>query len=98
MTLPEALAILCQVHTRPHPELGFIIERDGAEFALVPEKPVGVVGRQIFQKNGYSDTPTPPLMEMRFVDSKAMPGEKHTYRVITVNSVGLKSSAAATSN
>jgi pimeloyl-ACP methyl ester carboxylesterase len=76
----------------------FIIERDGAEFALVPEKPVGVVGRQIFQKNGYSDTPTPPLMEMSFTDSNAKPGEKHTYRVITVNSVGLKSSAAAPSN
>lgn len=26
MTLPEALAILCQVHTRSHPEFGFIIE------------------------------------------------------------------------
>lgn len=26
MTLYEALAILCQVHTRSHPELGFIIE------------------------------------------------------------------------
>lgn len=26
MTLKEALAILCQVHTRSHPELGFIIE------------------------------------------------------------------------
>jgi hypothetical protein len=76
----------------------FIIERDGAEFALIPEKPVGVVGRQIFQKNGYSDTPTPPLMEMRFTDSKAMPDEKHTYRVITVNSVGLKSNAAAATN
>jgi hypothetical protein len=76
----------------------FIIERDGAELALVPEKPVGVVGRQIFQKNGYSDTPTPPLMEMRFTDSNAKPGEKHTYRVIAVNSVGLKSNATATSN
>ena len=26
MTLKEALAILCQVHTRSHPELGFIVE------------------------------------------------------------------------
>ncbi len=26
MTLKEALAVLCQVHTRSHPELGFIIE------------------------------------------------------------------------
>lgn len=26
MTLKEALAILCQVHTRSHPEFGFIIE------------------------------------------------------------------------
>lgn len=34
MTLKEALAILCQVHTRSHPELGFIIEASTPEDAL----------------------------------------------------------------
>ena len=34
MTLKEALAILCQVHTRPHPDLGFIIESSTPEEAL----------------------------------------------------------------
>lgn len=73
----------------------FIIERDGIEFARVPEKPSGSVGRQIFQINGYSDTPTPPLAEMRFTDTNAKAGEKHAYRVITLNSAGLKSAPAS---
>lgn len=34
MNLKEALAILCQVHTRPHPDLGFIIEASTPEEAL----------------------------------------------------------------
>jgi len=72
----------------------FIIERDGVEFARVPEKPSGSIGRQVFQKNGYSDTPTPPLAEMRFTDATAKASEKHDYRVIAVNSVGLKSTPA----
>lgn len=75
----------------------FIIERDGMELARVPEKPVGTIGRQIFQKNGYSDTPTPPLTEMRFTDTAAKAGEKHDYRVISVNGVGLKSAPAPAS-
>jgi poly(3-hydroxybutyrate) depolymerase len=70
---------------------GFIIERDGMELTRVPEKPAGSIGRKIFQKNGYSDTPTPPLAEMRFTDTSSKPGEKHDYRVLAVNGVGLKS-------
>ena len=73
---------------------GFIIERDGTELARVPQKPSGSVGRQIFQINGYSDTPTPPLAEMRFTDATAKAGEKHEYRIIAVNSAGLKSPPA----
>jgi hypothetical protein len=70
---------------------GFIIERDGQELARLPEKPVpSALGRPIFQKNGYSDTPTPPLAEMRYTDTTAKPGEKHEYRIISLNSVGLK--------
>jgi hypothetical protein len=76
----------------------FLIERDGAELARLPDKPAGrVIGRPIFQKNGYSDSPSPPLAEMRFTDMTAAPGEKHTYRIIAVNSVGLKSEPAIAS-
>lgn len=73
---------------------GFIIERDGVEFARVPEKPTGSIGRPIFQKNGYSDSPSPPLAEMKYTDTTAKPGENHNYSVSTVNSVGLKSAVA----
>jgi hypothetical protein len=77
---------------------GFIIERDGVELARLPEKPTGrVIGRPIFQKNGYSDSPTPPLAEMRFTDTTATGGEKHSYQIISVNSTGLKSAPAKTS-
>ena len=48
-------------------------------------------GRPIFQNLQYSDTPTQPLTPMRFTDAKADPERKHTYRVIAVNTVGLRS-------
>ena len=73
---------------------GFIIHRDGVEIARVPEKPAGSIGRQVFQRTNYSDTPTLPLSDMRFVDAQTKPGEKHTYEVFTLNSVGLTSAAA----
>ena len=69
----------------------FIIQRDGQDLAQVPEKPVGRFGRALFQKMSYHDTPEKPLPEMRFVDASAKAGEKHAYRVIAVNSAGLKS-------
>lgn len=47
----------------------------------------------IFQNLQYSDTPTQPLVPMRFTDSNAKRGQEHRYRVIAVNTVGLKSSA-----
>ena len=70
----------------------FIIMRDGKEIGSVPEKPIGKFGRPLFQSMTYHDTPAQPMPEMRFVDATARPGEKHTYEVVTVNSVGLKSS------
>ena len=70
---------------------GFIIERDGQFLANVPEQGKNPFGRPIFQNLQYSDTPTQPLVPMRFTDTKAEPGKKHTYRVIAVNTVGLKS-------
>ncbi|MBI1832388.1 MAG: hypothetical protein HYR84_13175, partial [Planctomycetes bacterium] len=75
----------------------FIIERDGKFLANVPEKGKNAFGRPIFQNLQYSDTPTQPLVPMRYTDTKADPGTKHTYRVIAVNTVGLKSTPSADS-
>ena len=53
----------------------FIIERDGEFLASVPEQGKNPFGRPIFQNLSYSDTPTQPLVEMRFTDAKAEPGK-----------------------
>ena len=69
----------------------FIIERDGTPIATVPEQGKNPFGRPIFQNLQYSDTPTQPLVAMHFTDTKSAPGETHKYRVIAVNTAGLKS-------
>jgi hypothetical protein len=69
----------------------FVIERDGRFLANVPEQGKNPFGRPVFQNLQYSDTPTQPLVPMRFTDTKVDAGKKHTYRVIAVNTVGLKS-------
>jgi pimeloyl-ACP methyl ester carboxylesterase len=69
----------------------FIIERDGKPLATVPENPKNPFGRPLFQGLQYSDTPVQPLAQMRFTDTKAEPGKKHEYRVISVNTAGLSS-------
>ena len=73
----------------------FIIERDGRFLANVPEQGKNPFGRPIFQNLQYSDTPPQPLLAMQFTDTKAEPGKKYTYRVIAVNTVGLKSKSSA---
>jgi pimeloyl-ACP methyl ester carboxylesterase len=70
---------------------GFIIERDGETLARLPAQPKNPYGRPVFQGLQYSDTPAQPLVPMTFTDTKAVPGRKHAYRVIAVNTVGLKS-------
>ncbi|HVJ80373.1 MAG TPA: hypothetical protein VNC50_04820 [Planctomycetia bacterium] len=77
---------------------GFIVERDGMEIARLPEKPIGRFGKPLFQTMSYHDTPEKPLPELKFVDRKAKAGEKHEYRVFTINGAGAKSapSEAAT--
>jgi len=70
---------------------GFIIERDGQFLANVPEQAKNPFGRLIFQNLQYSDTPTQPLLPMRFTDNKAEAGKTYQYRVIAVNTAGLKS-------
>ena len=69
----------------------FIVERDGLQIATVPESPKNPFGRPVFQGLQYSDTPTQPLVQMTFTDGKAEPGKTHRYRVIAVNTAGLKS-------
>ncbi|MBL6764200.1 MAG: hypothetical protein ISQ14_04530 [Verrucomicrobiae bacterium] len=69
----------------------FIIERDGKAIATVPEKGKNPFGRPLFQGLQYSDTPSLPLVEMRFTDTKQIAGKKHRYRVIAVNTAGLHS-------
>ena len=73
----------------------FLVLRDGQELARIPQKPVGRFGRPLFQSMTYHDTPGQPLPAMRYLDSSATPGEKHTYAVVSVNSVGLKSAPSA---
>src|SRR5207253_9554776 len=69
----------------------FIIERDGKFLAKLPQQGKNAFGRPIFQNLQYSDTPPQPLVQMRYTDMKTEAGKKHTYRVIAVNTVGLKS-------
>ena len=69
----------------------FIIERDGQAIATVPEKGKNPFGRAIFQNLQYSDTPSQPLVTMRFTDTNAEAGKTHKYRVVAVNTVGLQS-------
>jgi len=73
----------------------FIIERDGEFLANVPEQNTNPFGRPLFQNLQYSDTPTQPLVTMHFTDTKPVPSSEHVYRVITVNTVGLKSKPSA---
>jgi lysophospholipase L1-like esterase len=69
----------------------FIIERDGKPIGQVPEKPLGRFGRPLFQTMSYHDTPEAPLPAMKFVDLSPPSDSSAKYRVVSVNSVGLKS-------
>jgi hypothetical protein len=69
----------------------FIIERDGREIARVPQEGKNPFGRPVFQGLQYSDTPSNPLVPLAFTDPKPEAGKKHAYRVITVNTAGLRS-------
>jgi hypothetical protein len=69
----------------------FVIQRDGKDLAQLPEKPQNKFGRPLFQNMSYGDTPVEPLPDFKFTDATAKPGARHEYRVVAVNSVGLKS-------
>lgn len=74
---------------------GFVIERDGQPLTAVPEPGKNPFGRPIFQGLQYSDTPPQPLVPLRFVDAKTEAGKRHVYRVVAVNTAGLKSMPSA---
>ncbi len=76
-------------------EASFIIERDGKFLVNLPEQGKNQFGRPIFQNLLYSDTPVQPLVPMRYTDTKAKAGRKHIYRVVAVNTAGLKSKPSA---
>ena len=69
---------------------GFVIEREGADPAPFPFKPIGRFGRPLFQTMSYHDTPEKPLPEMKFTDKNAG-GVARAYRVTAINGAGLKS-------
>ena len=73
----------------------FRIERDGRPLVTVPEKGANPVGRPLFQNLQYSDTPSLPLVPMRYVDTTAQPGTAHEYRIRAVNTLGLESAPSA---
>jgi hypothetical protein len=70
---------------------GFVVERDGEVVANLPEQPKNPFGRPVFQGLQYSDTPALPLVPLEFRDMQADPGRPHRYRVLAVNTAGLKS-------
>lgn len=74
---------------------GFIIERDGREIGRLPEKPSTQFGRALLQKMSYHDTPAPPLPQLRWTDRTADASMRSEYRVISVNSAGLRSAPSA---
>ena len=69
----------------------FLIERAGTVIGKVPESPKNPFGRPIFQGLQYSDTPTAPLVEMRFAVPDATGTSAADYRVRAVNTAGLTS-------
>lgn len=69
----------------------FLILRDGEQIATVPDPPTNRFGRPVFQGLQYSDTPATPLVRMSFTDATADPRHHHNYRVVAVNTAGLKS-------
>lgn len=68
-----------------------VIERDGHEVGRVPDVPKNPFGRPLYQNLQYSDTPVQPLQPNRFTDELAVPNQRYTYRLRSVNTAGLMS-------
>lgn len=72
----------------------FVVEHNGKEIGTAPEKPKNRFGRPLFQGLQYSDTPEQPLAQMRFKLDSTKPTAAKNYRVIAVNTAGLRSDGA----
>lgn len=70
---------------------GFLIERDGVLVGSTIEQAKNPFGRPLFQNLQYSDTPTQPLVEMRWRDPSPASGALPKYRVIAVNTKNQRS-------
>jgi hypothetical protein len=73
----------------------FRIYRNDQRIAQVPEKPIGVYGRPLFQTMSSYDTPEKPLPSMVFVDTSADANSDYSYRVTAINGVGIESPKSA---
>lgn len=71
----------------------FVIERDGQPLATLTGK--NPFGRPLFQNLQYSDTPTQPLTPLQYTDTTAVSGQRHQYRIRSVNTAGLMSEPTA---
>jgi hypothetical protein len=69
----------------------FLIKRNGKVIGQVPEDPSNKFGRSLFQGLQYSDTPVIPLRKMVYTEQSGKIGKVNEYRIISVNTVGLKS-------
>ena len=69
----------------------FIIMAGSRPIATVPENPSNRFGRPLFQGLQYSDTPTVPLAKMEFTVKDTITLAKNAYRVVAVNTAGLRS-------
>lgn len=68
----------------------FIIQRDGKTIGRFPENPANPWGRPLLQGMSYGDTPE-RLLAFEFIDTDALYTKEREYRVIAVNSAGVKS-------
>jgi pimeloyl-ACP methyl ester carboxylesterase len=70
----------------------FEIYRDGELIATVGSNGKNPFGRAVYQGLQYSDTPQQPLQEMSYTDDKLEePVPADRYKIISVNTAGLKS-------
>ena len=74
----------------------FLIYRGENLVAEIKSSSPNRYGREIFQNLLYSDTPTLPLNRMEFQIPEAESGELHEYRIVSVNTVGLRSEPSVT--
>lgn len=68
----------------------FVIYRDGALVARIPEKPDDRTGFAQYQGLTYHDTPRPEPPALRFVDTNAPADRRPRYSVSMVNGSGLE--------